>query len=257
VAGERQPRDLVRGLKLLLGTVDPDTARDPSGAAGEALLAARAVVEGLAREGPVLAVVDDVHWADAQLRELGELALGPGAPAQLLDRIAARASGNPLFLEESLSILVESGALLQRAGARVVTDPRLLDRVPASIRSLIAARLDGLPPDEKHVLRDAAVYGEVTWDRLLEDVSAAADVRSALGRLVQRDVLRRRPRSRVPGAVEYTFRHVLLREVAAQPHPRHRDRRPGAGLAGRRHRRRAPPGPSAAHPRAHRVRRGR
>ena len=70
VAGPRPARDLVRGLKLLLGTADPDGVRDPSGAVGEAMLAARAVVEGLAREGPVIAVVDDLHWADAQLLEL-------------------------------------------------------------------------------------------------------------------------------------------------------------------------------------------
>ena len=178
VAGPRPARDLVRGLKLLLGTADPDGVRDPSGAVGEAMLAARAVVEGLAREGPVIAVVDDLHWADAQLlellrtttadpwagpvlllglsrpdalepgpdalptlelgalgerqlRQLGELALGPGAPGQVLDRVAARASGNPLFLEESLSMLVESGALVQREGTWVVADPELLERVPS------------------------------------------------------------------------------------------------------------------------------
>ena len=269
VAGPRQARDLVRGLKLLLGTADPHGVRDPSGAVGEATLAARAVVEGLAREGPVIAVVDDLHWADAQLvellrattadpwsgpvlllglsrpealedadalptlelgalrerelRELGELALGPGAPAQVLDRVAARASGNPLFLEESLSMLVESGALVQRAGAWVVADPGLLERVPATIRSLIAARLDGLPPGEKRVLQDAAVCGEAAWDRLLEAMSGAADVRPALKRLVQRGLLRQRPYSPVPGAAEYGFKHVLIREVAYESIPR-RDR---------------------------------
>jgi predicted ATPase len=259
----------VRGLKLLLGTADPHGVRDPSGAVGEATLAARAVVEGLAREGPVIAVVDDLHWADAQLlellrattadpwsgpvlllglsrpdaledadalptlelgalrerelRELGELALGPGAPAQVLDRVAARASGNPLFLEESLSMLVESGALVQRAGAWVVADPGLLERVPATIRSLIAARLDGLPPGEKRVLQDAAVGGEATWDRLLGAMSGGADVRPALKRLVQRGLLRQRPYSPVPGADEFGFWHVLIREVAYESIPR-RDR---------------------------------
>ena len=260
VAGPRRARDLVRGLKLLLGTADPHGVRDPSGAVGEAMLAARAVMEGLAREGPVIAVVDDLHWADAQLlellrtttadpwsgpvlllglsrpdapeaaealptlelgalaerqlRELGELALGPGAPAQVLDRVAARASGNPLFLEESLSMLVESGALVQRGGAWVVADPGLLERVPATIRTLIAARLDGLPPGEKRVLQDAAVCGEATWDRLLEAMSGGADLRPALKRLVQRGLLRQRPDSSVPGAEELGFKHVLIREVA-------------------------------------------
>jgi class 3 adenylate cyclase/tetratricopeptide (TPR) repeat protein len=269
VAGPRRARDLVRGLKLLLGTADPHGVRDPSGAVGEAMLAARAVVEGLAREGPVIAVVDDLHWADTQLlellrtttadpwsgpvlllglsrpdaleaaaslptlelgalaeqqlRELGELALGPGAPAQVLDRVAARASGNPLFLEESLSMLVESGALVQRAGAWVVADPELLERVPATIRTLIAARLDGLPPGEKRVLQDAAVCGEAAWDRLLEAMSGRVDVRAALKRLVQRALLQQRPDSAVPGAEEYRFRHVLIREVAYESIPR-RDR---------------------------------
>jgi class 3 adenylate cyclase/tetratricopeptide (TPR) repeat protein len=269
VAGSRRAGDLVRGLKLLLGTIDPGEVRDPSGAAGESTLAARAVVEGLAREGPVVTVVDDLHWADAQLlellrttstdpwsgpvlllglsrpealeandalptlelgalpepqlRELGELALGPGAPGQVLERIAARASGNPLFLEESLSMLVESGALVRQDGTWIVADPELLDRVPATIRTLIAARLDGLPPDERRVLRDAAVCGEAAWDRLLETLSGGADVREALKRLVQRGLLQQRSYSPVPGAEEYGFRHVLIREVAYASIPR-RDR---------------------------------
>jgi class 3 adenylate cyclase/tetratricopeptide (TPR) repeat protein len=269
VAGSRRAGDLVRGLKLLLGTVDPQAVRDPSGAAWEASLAARAVVEGLAREGPVVTVVDDLHWADAQLlellrttsadpwsgpvlllglsrpeafeasdalptlelgalpeqrlRELGELALGPGAPGQVLERIAARASGNPLFLEESLSMLVESGALVRQGGAWVVADPGLLDRVPATIRTLIAARLDGLPPEERRVLGNAAVSGEAVWDRLLEAMSGGADLRQVLKRLVQRGLLQQRPHSPVPGAEEYGFRHVLIREVAYASIPR-RDR---------------------------------
>ena len=269
VAGPRRARDLVRGLKLLLGTADPHGVRDPSGAAGEAMLAAKAVVEGLAREGPVIAVVDDLHWADAELlellrtttadpwsgpvlllglsrpealeaadwlptlelgalpeqelRELGELALGPGAPAEVLDRIAARASGNPLFLEESLSMLVESGALVQRAGAWVVAETGVVERVPATTRTLIAARLDGLPPGEKHVLQHAAVCGEAAWDLLLEAMSGAAGVRADLKRLVQRGLLQQRPYSAVPGAEEFGFRHVLIREVAYESIPR-RDR---------------------------------
>jgi len=269
VAGSRRARDLTRGLKLLLGTVDSHAARDPVGAVGEAMRAARTVLEGLARERPVIAVLDDLHWADAhlvewlhatcanpwsqpvlllglsrpealesgdplpilelealperRLRELGELALGPGVPALVLERIVARASGNPLFLEESLGMLVESGALVQRAGAWIIADPQALDRVPATIRTLIAARLDGLPPDEKRVLQDAAVCGEASWDRLLDSISAAGDVRAALQRLVSRDLLRRRSRSRLQGASEYVFKHVLIRDVAYESIPR-RDR---------------------------------
>ena len=269
VAGSRRGRQLTHGLKLLLGTAAPQLVRHREGAVGQAELAARAVFEGLAREAPVIAVLDDLHWADShllellhrtranpwsgpvlflglsrtkaleggaplrtiqlealpeqRLRELGRLALGPGVPVQVLRRIAARASGNPLFLEESLSMLVESGALVQRAGAWAVANPQVLDRVPATIRTLIAARLDRLPPNEKGVLQHAAVCGEATWDRLVDDLSAAADVRSALRGLVKRDLLRRRSRSRLPDAREYVFKHVLIRDVAYESLPR-RDR---------------------------------
>jgi predicted ATPase len=104
-----------------------------------------------------------------------------------------------------------------------VADPQLLDRVPATIRTLIAARLDGLPPDEKWVLQDAAVCGDATVDRLLDASSAVGDVRSALRQLVRRDLLRRRSRSRLHGGTEYAFKHILIREVAYKSLPR-RDR---------------------------------
>jgi class 3 adenylate cyclase/tetratricopeptide (TPR) repeat protein len=266
VAGSGRGRELTRSLMLLLGTATPHSVRHRESAVGQALLAARAVLEGLAREAPVIAILDDLHWADShllellhrtcanpwsvpvlflglsrpeamevedalpalklaaipehRLRKLGELALGPGIPTQVLRQVAARASGNPLFLEESLSMLVESGALVRQAGTWIVADPQVLDRVPATIRTLIAARLDGLPTDEKRVLQDAAVCGEATWDRLLDGISAAGDVRPALQRLVRRDVLRRRSRSRIPDTKEYTFKHVLIREVAYESLPR-------------------------------------
>jgi class 3 adenylate cyclase/tetratricopeptide (TPR) repeat protein len=266
VAGSGRGRELTRGLKLLLGTAAPHSARHRESAVGQVLLAARAVLEGLAREAPIIAILDDLHWADShllellhrtranpwsvpvlflglsrpeamevedplptlklgaipehRLRELGELALGPGIPTQVLRQVAARASGNPLFLEESLSMLVESGALVRQAGTWVVADPQVLDRVPATIRTLIAARLDGLPADEKRVLQDAAVCGEATWDRLLDGISATGDVRAALQRLVRRDVLRRRSHSRVPDARQYVFKHGLIRNVAYESLPR-------------------------------------
>jgi class 3 adenylate cyclase len=269
VAGPRRGRELARGLRLLLGTAGSHLVRHLEDTVAQAALAARTVLEGLAREAPVIAVLDDLHWAEVhllellrrtsgnpwpepvlflglsrppapdggwalpdlrlgplsepQLRELGELALGSRAPSQVLRRIATRASGNPLFLEESLSMLVESGALVRRAGAWTVADPQLLDRVPATIRTLIAARLDGLPPDEKQVLQDAAVCGDATWDRLLEAISAVGDVRSALRQLARRDLLRRRSHSRLHAATEYAFKHILIRDVAYESLPR-RDR---------------------------------
>jgi class 3 adenylate cyclase len=67
VAGSRRAGDLVRGLKLLLGTIDPGEVRDPSGRPPGSRPWPPGPWSGLAREGPVVTVVDDLHWADAQL----------------------------------------------------------------------------------------------------------------------------------------------------------------------------------------------
>src|SRR5205807_7803299 len=63
--------------------------------------------------------------------------------------LAQTAEGNPLFIVELAASVVE-----QRASA---------DELPTSIRSIIAARLDALPPAERDVLLDASVVGKVFW----------------------------------------------------------------------------------------------
>lgn len=250
---------LARDLRLLLGIERPP--RRPE-SIPDAVRAARAVIEGMARERPVTVVVDDLHWADPDLlrviqsaqaspwrgpvlflclsrperlaqtlpsldlealdeggtRELAQEVLGSGMPQAFLEGLLARAGGNPLFLEESIGMLMEAGALVEEDGRWRLVHPEQLGRVPSTIRLLIAARLDGLPLGEKHVLQDASVAGEVVWDRLLEHISRSA--RAALSALEARDLLRRRRHSLVPSAVEYEFKHVLIREAAYESLPR-------------------------------------
>ena len=92
--------------------------------------------------------------------------------------------------------------------------------VPATIRLLIAARLDTLPADQKELLQDASVCGTVTWDVLLAKVSDVADQRTALRALVARGLLRKHQRSTVPGATEYEWKHALIRDVAYDALPK-------------------------------------
>ncbi len=115
--------------------------------------------------GPLLMVgitrTESLHRLKAQTRveldaipddamgELASLALGRKAFTPALRSVVTRAGGNPLFLEESLSMLVEAGALVSTASGWIVADPQMLERVPTTVRAMIAARLDGLPPDEK------------------------------------------------------------------------------------------------------------
>ncbi|HET6714995.1 MAG TPA: adenylate/guanylate cyclase domain-containing protein [Actinomycetota bacterium] len=157
---------------------------------------------------------------DDAMGELTSLALGRKSFTSALRRIVTRAGGNPLFLEESLSMLVDAGALVSTASGWSVIDPEMLDRVPTTVRAMIAARLDGLPPAEKRVLQCASVTGELTWDRLLERLIPEADVRTAVRSLLARDLLRRRRGSHATSSNEFVFKHALIRDVAYGSLPR-------------------------------------
>jgi class 3 adenylate cyclase/tetratricopeptide (TPR) repeat protein len=146
--------------------------------------------------------------------------LGGTVPEEVLDAWIARAAGNPLFLEEGIGMLIESGALVLDRGTWRVVDPHRVDQVPSTIRLLIAARLDGLPPDEKRVLQDASVSGDATSDLLIERLTSVPAWRPALRALEARGLLRRSTHARIPGAVEYEFKHVLIREVAYEGLPK-------------------------------------
>jgi len=150
---------------------------------------------------------------------LVDVVLGAGVPQRVLESLVARSGGNPLFLEEGARMLTESGILIRDAGWKLA-DPAGLDSVPATLRLLIAARLDGLAPDEKRVLQDASVAGQATWDRLAEQQWGGPEARRILRRLEGRDLLRRRPRSTVAGATEFEFKHALIRDVAYDSLPR-------------------------------------
>src|SRR5262249_46037460 len=71
-----------------------------------------------------------------------------------------RTEGNPFFLEESVHVLVETGALAGKRGAYRLTGSVESIRVPATVQAVLAARIDRLPPEEKRLLQTAAVIGK-------------------------------------------------------------------------------------------------
>ncbi len=181
------------------------------------------LILGLSRRDPRVETLPKLELhalSEGAMRDLAGQLLGPEVPQPVIRGPLSRAGGNPLFLEESIDMLVEAGALVADQGRWRVADPELLDRVPSTIRLLISARLDGLPEEEKRVLQDASVSGEAAWDRLVERISDVPNARAALRALEARDLLRRRPRSLIPRAVEYEFKHVLIRDVAYESLPR-------------------------------------
>jgi class 3 adenylate cyclase len=125
-----------------------------------------------------------------------------------VDGIAAKSEGNPLFIEELAASVAE-----RSAGA--------VRELPTTIRELVSARLDGLPPDERAVVLDAAVVGKVFWRGVLEQMgSDGVRLSIALDALEARDLIRREPFSWIEGEEQFTFKHVMIRDVSYATLPR-------------------------------------
>ncbi len=152
-------------------------------------------------------------------RELATLLLerfeSPDAPAET---VAETAEGNPLFIEELAASLAEKSTA--ESGA-----------LPTSIRAIVSARLDALPPDERNVLVDAAVVGRVFWRGALSRIYARDNLSSLLGSLEERDLIRREPVSRIRGDQQFAFKHALIRDVAYERLPRAARRERHAAVA--------------------------
>jgi len=138
--------------------------------------------------------------ADASLRSLAAL---------LRDRTA----GNPLFLEESVRALAETGALQGTPGDYRLVRPVPAIEVPASVQAVLAARIDRLGPDDKRLLQCAAVIGYAVPVAQLRAIAGADDtaLREALTRLQAAELLYE---TRLYPEVEYTFKHALTHDVA-------------------------------------------
>jgi hypothetical protein len=142
----------------------------------------------------------DAAQTEKLLSELG------GVSDELRERIVQVAEGNPLFLEEMLALVRDSG------GAGV--------EVPPTIQALLAARLDQLDPGERSVLERASVEGR-TFHRgavaALADGDGAVDQR--LVALVRKELVRP-DRAQLPGDDAYRFRHLLIRDAAYEALPK-------------------------------------
>ncbi len=149
-----------------------------------------------------------------EARELAAQLLTQLAPANLQDRaalFAATSEGNPLFIEQLAATATETSTL---PGA-----------LPTTIRGIVAARLDALPPAERGVLLDAAVQGKVFWQGALRRATDEGErLAELLGELERRDLIRRERVSAIEGDHQYTFKHVLIRDVAYELLPRARRR---------------------------------
>jgi len=143
-------------------------------------------------------------------------------PAALRGEIVRMAEGNPFFLEEIVLRLLDTGAIARDGDRWRVTTEAAGISLPDTVHSLLAARVDALPPVEKRVLQEAAVVGRVFWQAPLARALGDAGVREALLRLEDRGLVVARPTSALGGQTELQFKHALVRDVAYAGLPKSR-----------------------------------
>src|SRR3954452_3223970 len=138
-------------------------------------------------------------------------------PAETQTRLIEHAGGNPLYAEEFVRMLADTGLLTAEG---VLLDGDI--RVPDSVQALIAARLDTLAAERKALLHDAAVIGKVFWSGAVAAMGGVDEqiVRAGLHELVRKELVRAVRESSVKDQTEYAFWHALVRDVAYSQIPR-------------------------------------
>ena len=187
---DRVVRD-ARGALFVIATSRPE------------LLDARAAW-GAGRRNTSTVWLEPLAAADSS-RLVGEL------PVELREAVVVRGGGNPFFVEELVSSLIDRGALRPSDAGWVAAESVDWATVPDTVQALLAARIDLLDDEAKTTLQSAAVIGRAFWPTPL-GILVGADPEVAA--LEDRDFVRRRTGSSLAGDVEYVFKHELTRDVA-------------------------------------------
>jgi predicted ATPase len=218
----------------------------------------------LAKQQPVLLVVEDLHWIDPSTLEfltllveqgpmarllalltcrpefqppwglrthltpialqrlpqpqvevlIGRMTGGKALPPAVLQHLAAKTDGVPLFVEELTKTVLESGLLRETGGHYELVGPLPPLAIPATLHDALMARLDRLA-SVKAVAQLGAVLGRTFAYELLQAVTPLdeAAVQQALARLVDAELLYQRG---VPPQATYQFKHALIQEAAYQ-----------------------------------------
>jgi class 3 adenylate cyclase len=117
-------------------------------------LARPELLERRARWGAGHVTSTTMHLKPLTDDDMEDLLLGmvPGLPEETIASIVSRAEGVPLYAVEIVRMLLDSGALERRGDRYRLNDESAAESVPASLRALIAARLDALASDERAIV---------------------------------------------------------------------------------------------------------
>ena len=160
--------------------------------------------------------------ASAEL--IANLLGGAGLPAEASARLTEAAGGNPLFVEQMLSMLIDDGLLVRQDGGWIPAGDLSSVTVPPSVAALLAARLERLTEDERRTIECAAVIGKEFYAgavRGLLPEHLRADAPDLTRSLIRKELVRT-DRSTIPGEEAFRFRHVLIRDAAYRSIPKER-----------------------------------
>jgi tetratricopeptide (TPR) repeat protein len=142
--------------------------------------------------------------------------LVPGLPDDLRAQILERAEGVPLYAVETVRMMLDRGALIPDGPVYRPAAPIAQLEVPETLHALIAARLDGLEPEERRLLQNAAVLGKTFTHQGLATLAGVDDeeLEPLLRALVRKEIVSVQADPRSPEHGQYSFVQDLLRHVA-------------------------------------------
>ena len=156
--------------------------------------------------------------SEAMLDELTDGCL----PPSVKNTVFARSEGNPLFTEEIVRMFIDKEALTRTTGGWQYVPGADEPVVPTSIQSLIAARLDALPSEEKMLMQQASIIGRVFWSGAVADLSGISTegARETLRSLQLKEFVVPRSSASFSNQHEFSFHHVLIRDIAYESLPK-------------------------------------
>ena len=161
------------------------------------------------------AVVTKLHLEPlpaGDIRRLVQARLGAETlPEALARQVAEKAEGNPLFAEEIVSFLSERGILHAKDGKLEFDAGAVAAALPASVQSVLNARVDRLAPKDRTLLQAASVIGRRFKPELLAVVLGETEIDGRLAAMQALDLIRLDDRSS-----DYKFKHALVRDALYQ-----------------------------------------
>ncbi len=146
------------------------------------------------------------------IRRLFQSRLGIEAlPETLARQLAGKAEGNPLFAEEIASYLTERGIIRDTAGKLEFNANAIAAALPASVQSLLTARVERLAAKDRALLQAASVIGRRFDAQLLASTVGETDIQDRLAAMQALDLVRLDDKSG-----DYLFKHALVRDALYQ-----------------------------------------